>query len=83
MDTFVGETSKACALAPTRKVSISTQLTKYKTRTPNPEPMQHGFHSHSMARDPTIKKEMAEARKIAQEVRRAFGFRAVGFRFGN
>jgi len=28
---------------------------------------KHGFHSHSMARDPTIKKEMAEARKIAQE----------------
>jgi hypothetical protein len=28
---------------------------------------KHGFHSRSMARSPTIKKEMAEARKIASE----------------
>ena len=30
-------------------------------------PEQRGFHSHSMAHDPKIKKEMAEARKIARE----------------
>jgi hypothetical protein len=28
---------------------------------------KHGFHARSMARNPTIKKEMAEARKIASE----------------
>jgi len=28
---------------------------------------KHGFHARSMARNPTIKKEMAEARKIAAE----------------
>ena len=28
---------------------------------------QRGFHSHSMAHDPDVKKEIAEARKIARE----------------
>jgi len=34
---------------------------------PHVVPEQRGFHSHSMAHDPKIKKEMAEARKIARE----------------
>jgi hypothetical protein len=35
--------------------------------TKNAQCEQHGFHSHSMSHDPNIKKQMAEARKIAAE----------------
>jgi len=45
---------------------IAAKLSNMAFSDDGEEGNRHGFHSHSMARNPNIKKEIAEARRIAQ-----------------